>query len=141
MAKRRGGFTKEQRTWVKTRDGLQCVLCDSNEQLEVHHVTPFRYAMTVLKWPMSLVNAPTNAVTLCRQCHSGNNEAVHPDMALAHRGYSQDKTIYSKVFAERDDLCRDRKTYWFSGHDDWFRELALARTMSYLLETGIPWPS
>ena len=118
-----------------------CVLCDATENLEVHHVTPFRYAMTVLKWPMSLVNAPTNAVTLCRQCHSGNNESIHPDMALAHRGYKEDKTIYSKVFAERDMLCIDRKPYWWAGHDDWFRELALERTMKHLLNTGIPWPA
>lgn len=140
MSRRRGGFNKEQRTWIKLRDELKCVLCDASENLEVHHITPFRYAMTVLKWPMALVNAPTNAVTLCRQCHSGNNEAVHPDMAIAHRRYKDDKGAYSSVFALRDELCRDRKPYWFSGHDHWFQELALERTMAYLLETQIPWP-
>lgn len=139
--KRRGGFNKDQRTWIKSRDEFKCAMCDSNEQLEVHHIVPFRYSLTVLKTPIKLVNSPVNAITLCRLCHSGNNEAIHPDMALAHRGYSQDKAVYSKVFAQRDSLCIDRKTYWFTGHDDWFREIALERTMKYLLETGIPWPS
>lgn len=141
MARRRGGFTKEQRTWVKTRDNFCCVLCDATENLEVHHITPFRYAMTVLKWPIPLVNAPTNSVTLCRTCHSGNNEAIHPDMAIAHRQYKDNKGAYSQVFALRDELCRDRKPYWYSGNDFWFQEIALERTMQYLLDTGIPWPS
>lgn len=116
-------------------------MCDHTENLEVHHIIPFRYSLTVLKAPIKLVNAPTNAICLCRLCHSGNSESVHPDMALAHRSYSQDKTVYSQVFAQRDSLCIDRKTYWFTGHDDWFKELALERTMEYLLKTGIPWPS
>lgn len=138
--RRRGGFTREQRTWIKNRDGNKCALCDSQESLEVHHLIPFRYSLTVLKTPIYLVNSPTNGITLCKVCHSGTNESIHPDMAMAHRVYHSDKSAYSRVFADRDELCRERKPYWFSGHDDWFKEVALRRTMAYLLETGIPWP-
>lgn len=138
--KKRGGFTKAQRTWIKNRDNLQCVMCSAVDNLECHHITPFRYALVVLKWPLDLVNSPNNCVVLCRTCHSGNTESVHPDISLAHRAYHTDKSAYSKVFAERDFLCRQGQTYHFSGHDFWFRQIAEKNTMRYLAESGIPYP-
>ncbi len=138
--KRRGGFSKSQRTWIKNRDGNSCVMCSSQEQLECHHITPFRYALVVLKWPIDLVNSPNNCVTLCHACHQVGTESIHPDIAIAHKVYREDKHAYSRVFAERDAICRTGAIYHFSGHDLWFRQIAEKASLRYLAESGVPFP-
>lgn len=45
---------------ILSRDGNQCVLCESSENLEVHHIRPRA------DWGN---DDPTNLVTLCKHCH------------------------------------------------------------------------
>lgn len=50
------------RPLVFARDSFQCVLCRSNQHLQVHHILPFSIA------PQYLIHQE-NAVTLCKNCH------------------------------------------------------------------------
>lgn len=137
---RNDGFTDAQRKWIKNRDAGECQLCGSTDQLEVHHITPWRWAATVLHWDMVRVNLPTNGITLCQQCHSRGNNAIHPDWARATHKYQDDKKIYDQVFAVRDDLCRKQQPYWMTAHDNRLTTIAVKRTMQFIADGNFPSP-
>ena len=67
-------LTREQKEWVKARDGGKCQLCykgddgrwyrcESAEDLEVHHILPERFAKENVK--STDPNRPGNLITLC----------------------------------------------------------------------------
>lgn len=64
-----GPLWYKQRTRAIERDGHQCVVCESEENLEVHHVTPrrFVYYHPFLSWEN--VNKLENLVTMCKTHH------------------------------------------------------------------------
>ena len=144
---RRGGFTPKQREWIKKRDGDKCVLCGAQNDLQVHHVVPYRNAMTVLGWTLERTNLPTNGITVCVKCHNGKkrndwSNAIHPDMEYCRRMYAEDKHSYEKVFMKRDDLCRENKKYWNPAHDNWLAYVAVRNTFIRLRlgpRDVIPW--
>lgn len=140
---KRDGFSKEMREWVKGRDGNKCVLCGAVENLEVHHIIPFRHAVTKghgtgQGWHLRLVNSPINAVLLCRQEHRGSDDSVHPDAYLALKIYHSDKNSFTKMALKRDDLVREGKVYWQPTHDLNFMEIALENTLKYVLAGNYP---
>jgi Mor family transcriptional regulator len=49
---------------VIERDEIKCVMCESNEKLESHHITPVRHILN--KEDLFDTN---NGITLCRKCH------------------------------------------------------------------------
>jgi len=67
----KGGCDREYgQTWrrvrkkAKERDGYECVICSSDEWLDVHHIIPVR-----LYDNNKEAHKLDNAVTLCRKCH------------------------------------------------------------------------
>ena len=134
------GFTDKQREWIRGRDGNKCVICESDDHMEVHHLTPFRYAMNVLHWTFERTNLPTNGITLCRHCHRGDENSVHPDTARASRMYHSNKNSYSDMFSLRDELCRKKVEYWNSSRDNEFAVIAATNTISYVSEGHYPTP-
>ena len=44
--------------WTKMRDGFKCLVCDSKNNLEVHHIDNNKRN-----------DKPENLATLCRKCH------------------------------------------------------------------------
>lgn len=59
----------EQRERTLERDGHECLICGSGENLHVHHKTPIRnYNRDTDRW-YELANALDNLVTLCGSCH------------------------------------------------------------------------
>lgn len=57
--RREEGFTDKKKRKVRERDGEQCVLCLSNDDLHVHHIDGDRTN-----------NDTENLVTLCERCHN-----------------------------------------------------------------------
>src|SRR5574343_446234 len=112
--RRNDGFTDQQRHWILARDNHQCQLCGYGSDLQVHHITPWRWAATVLRWTLERVNNPTNGIVLCKECHISGRSAIHPDIQRANSSYKEDKTVYNKVFASRDELCRRQMEYWMT---------------------------
>ena len=55
------GEWREQRRQALQRDGRLCVLCGSDDRVNVHHIIPHRYSQS---------HALDNLATLCRPCHS-----------------------------------------------------------------------
>lgn len=45
---------------IKDRDGHKCVECGAKDELEVHHIVP---------WKRSRDNSDENLITLCHECH------------------------------------------------------------------------
>jgi len=135
MAKKRrrdDGYTDGQRAFIRARDFEQCVLCGSNEKMEVHHIVPFRYATSVLKWPLSKVNTVINGITLCVTCHRGDPNSVHPDMYRAQMGYHQNQKSFDLAFEKRNELVAQGKIYWNPIFDELFLEIALRNTLLYV---------
>lgn len=56
----RGKGWRSIRTIVIRRDGSKCQICGSKKQLQVHHITPYRYTQD---------NSLKNLITLCAKCH------------------------------------------------------------------------
>jgi len=146
MAKKRtrnDGFSEPQRQWILSRDDRMCQLCGAKEngvQFHVHHIIPWRFAMTVLRWTIERVNNPTNGISLCKQCHLGDENSIHPDIAHAARAYHEDKSSYSKVFSERDHLCRKDMPYWNVAYDNKMAVLAVKNTCCYIAAGNPPTP-
>ena len=138
---RNDGFTDKQRKWILDRDSHTCQLCfEKAERLEVHHITPWRYSMAVLHWTLERTNLPTNGITLCYMCHRGDSNSIHPDIARAKMYYHQDKAIFNKVFAKRDELCRQHLPYWATGFDNKLAERATMNTLCYIAQGHTPDP-
>lgn len=64
----RGGKTapyhkdwRQARRKALKRDGNKCVLCSNTQNLNVHHIIPYRYSKS---------HDLDNLITLCRSCHS-----------------------------------------------------------------------
>lgn len=142
---KRDGFTKEMREWIKARDGERCVLCGSMEKLEVHHINPFRNAVTRghgtgTGWPISLVNSPINGITLCVIDHRSDTNSVHPDAYYALRTYHADKASFIRMSLKRDDIVREGRVYWSTTHDIFFLETAIFNTIRYVAQGNYPTP-
>lgn len=60
---------EEQREAALERDGYECLLCDSGDDLNVHHKTPIRNFDRSMDGWHRRANALDNLVTLCRSCH------------------------------------------------------------------------
>lgn len=134
------GFSDEQRKWIRNRDGNVCQLCGDAKDLHVHHISPWRYSASVLHWTLERVNAPTNGITLCKMCHIGDENSIHPDIARASRTYHTNKNSYSDVFAERDNLCRRQMPYWNVAYDNQMAVTAMQNTLRYVSEGNYPTP-
>lgn len=138
--KRSDGFTEPQRQWILARDDHACQLCSSDVSLQVHHIVPWRWAATVLMWTLERVNNPTNGIVLCKECHISGRSAIHADIARANTQYKDDKAIYSKVFAARDELCRRQMPYWCVAYDNQMSVTAVMNTLRYVSEGNYPTP-
>lgn len=138
--RRSDGFTEPQRQWILNRDGRVCQLCGEESELHVHHIVPWRWAATVLMWTLERVNNPTNGIVLCKQCHISGRSAIHPDIQRANSSYKDDKTVYNKVFAARDELCRRQMPYWMVAHDNTMAVVAVMNTLRYVAEGNYPTP-
>lgn len=55
------GVWRERRREVLDRDGYRCVLCSSEDRIQVHHIIPYRYSQS---------HELDNLAVLCRRCHS-----------------------------------------------------------------------
>ena len=60
VSKKRVTVTKHTYEYVYTRDGGKCVLCYSNQQLQLHHINGRSKTLT---------NDVNNCVMLCNNCH------------------------------------------------------------------------
>lgn len=68
---------EEQREKALDRDGHECLICGSTDDLHVHHKTPIRqFDRETDRW-YKLANALDNLVTLCNSCH----KTVHTNVA------------------------------------------------------------
>ena len=65
MAKRQ--LTREQKEWIKDRDGHKCVLCGSTKDLQIHHILSHRLTHFVVDGE-EVPETPLNLVTLCKAC-------------------------------------------------------------------------
>lgn len=63
------GEWKFQRALTRERDGYKCVLCGSEDRIQVHHKNPYRYSKS---------HALSNLQTLCRSCHSKEEYKANP---------------------------------------------------------------
>jgi 5-methylcytosine-specific restriction endonuclease McrA len=55
---------KSYKDYIKERDGKQCAICESTDELQVHHILGARHG-----------NHPSNLVTLCKTCHTSVDKA------------------------------------------------------------------
>jgi len=55
--------------FILDRDGRKCVLCQSSDDLTIHHIIQKRRNMRKSAPPFGR-SVPTNLITLCRSCHS-----------------------------------------------------------------------
>lgn len=55
------GEWRTRRREALDRDGYRCVLCESTDRIQVHHIVPYRYSKS---------HDLNNLVCLCRSCHS-----------------------------------------------------------------------
>ncbi len=101
---------KSQRKLALHRDGNICQSCDSTENLEVHHLIPFRmfgfdrgdnnrdeYA-----------NSLSNLMTLCRQCHGQlrGKESSETIMATSELIIDKDRTMeWSELHGNMESLA------------------------------------
>lgn len=74
------------------RDSYSCLLCNSSNELNAHHIVPWNV-------DESLREELSNMVTLCRKCHvlahDGNFRKINPILAIIFKGYIsiiEDKT-------------------------------------------------
>jgi len=68
--RRYGRNWAKQRKKAKKRDKHKCMLCDSKNDLVVHHKRPLRtFDKTKTSW-WKEANKLNNLITLCRSCHS-----------------------------------------------------------------------
>lgn len=63
------GVWHERRKEALERDGYKCVLCNSQDRVQVHHIIPYRYSRS---------HNINNLVCLCRSCHSREELKVNP---------------------------------------------------------------
>ena len=72
-AKKRNNYEYRQfREIVMERDGYECQICGSTENLEVHHIKAFAL------YP-ELRTEPSNGITLCHMCHRKIHQIVEKD--------------------------------------------------------------
>lgn len=110
-------FSQRQRQNIIERDGNKCQFperhrCNGNQQLQVHHVIPQRYAKDVLHIDPDYED---NGITLCEYSHQN---LVHPDMSKARKEYGKNKNSYKDTFEARQEQLRNRQIYW---NDKWDR--------------------
>jgi len=63
------------------RDGQHCFMCGSEEELELHRITPFSYNRTI-------AHKLYNCITLCSFCH---NNVVHEALGTQAQFYDEFK--------------------------------------------------
>lgn len=77
---------KAARAAVLERDGYACLVCGSEEDLEVDHIEPL--AQVLAAGDLALAFDPDNLQTLCRPCHTAKglettttvrNEWINPE--------------------------------------------------------------
>lgn len=73
---------KSKREEILTRDGFRCVICNSNDELQVHHRQyHFIRATQKFKAPWDYENYLM--ITLCERCHSkGHSKYKVPNVYL-----------------------------------------------------------
>lgn len=102
------------------------------DNLQIHHIVPYRYAQVILNWDTESINAPENLITLSEHYHVG---VIHPDIFVAKEKYRQgDKQAFEYCFAHRRRLCDDGGIYWYNAYDDVLKKIATERTARYLQE-------
>lgn len=60
---------------IKERDGWQCAICGSTEDLTVDHVKPLDLFSSA-EWEAGLDRNPDNLCTLCRRCNGRKSNRV-----------------------------------------------------------------
>lgn len=79
---------KKYRNIILERDGNKCVLCDSQEELHIHHIVPLCH---------DVIDNKNNLVTLCKSCHEHkahdfqNRTIINEEIQNKLKGYVNDK--------------------------------------------------
>ena len=138
-------LTREQKEWIKARDGHKCVLCGSTRNLEVHHIIGHALQHYVVNGE-EVPETPLNLVTVCHKCHTLSRDdarAIHPDMSYALHRYHDDPGIIDKVFRRRRKKLRREikdKPLWNHEHDYKLQQHAIYATLDYIAQ-GHKWPT
>jgi hypothetical protein len=141
-------ITKSQREYILDRDEHHCHFpirhtsetyrpCRLADNLEIHHITPYRWAQVRLNWETDEINNPNNLLTLCRFHH---RRVIHPDLYQAQMNYGAlGKEAFEQVFSYRRTLTDKGIPYWFAIYDDVFQRIAHRQTVNMEL-AGREWP-
>lgn len=79
---------------IYQRDGFRCALCDSTDQLQIHHVIP--------RGRGGSRENPMNLICLCWRCHSAAHGSVYQLDAYAFAVINDGMNIDEKVQAMRE---------------------------------------
>lgn len=79
---------------IYQRDGFRCALCDSTDQLQIHHVVP--------RGRGGSRENPMNLICLCWRCHSAAHGSVYQLDAYAFAVINDGMNIDEKVQAMRE---------------------------------------
>lgn len=79
-------LSTQQKNWIRKRDNETCQLCKQVKggTLHVHHIVAFSYAY-FLGWSIKRINAPTNLILLCIQCHGEVHSQDRWDMETENK--------------------------------------------------------
>lgn len=73
---------KQRRQEILTRDNQQCVICTSNEKLQVHH-RQYHFVKALQKYKAPWEYEDRLMITLCERCHTrGHNRYKVPTIYL-----------------------------------------------------------
>jgi len=140
-------ISRSQRAYILDRDSYYCQFpirhtettyrpCRWSENLEVHHVTPYRWAQERLGWELEEINHPLNLVTVCRHHH---RRVLHPDLYQAQLLYGElGKEAFELVFSYRRQLTAQGVPYWYTAYDQLLKRIAQRLTTTYQ-EAGHQW--
>lgn len=110
--KYRGSDWKEQRQKALDRDKNICQRCGSTEDLNVHHITPYRESKS---------NKLSNLITYCRRCHM-----IH------EKGYS-------KLLIDGEDIAithvPQRALIWFQDYSDGHFDGQRGQCLKHIIDT------
>lgn len=137
-------FTPHERLAIRERDNNECQGCGiwahcnrdeperNHKRLEVHHIMPQGYSKKFGINP----DTSTNAITLCKEMHTGHVDSIHPDTYQAKMTYrSNPKSYFDTTQARREQLSR-REIYWNDQYDRPLKARAVINHQRSVLEGG-----
>ena len=106
--------------------------CNGNDEKNIHHVLPQRYALRHGVDP----DFPENGLDICTNAHikgwkvNGKElDPIHPDTKRARLSFGRgDKDAFKKMEKERDEKIDEKVPYWNTTHDRAMQTLAVRNT-------------